>query len=188
VRGSTLVEKNKEYVQAARVIGRSPGAIMWRHILPNVMGAGAGDRDDSLAIAMIAEATLSSSAWACRRPAVAGHADPDRQRFLFSGEWWILIFPACAGAAGAGGEPAGRLAARRAEPEAEVMKADAEHMPLLAIEGMRVEFPTRRGHVVAVDTRPDAGAGQIHGLVGESGRASRPSATAVMGLLERPGE
>ncbi|MEM7490321.1 MAG: ABC transporter permease, partial [Pseudomonadota bacterium] len=37
VRGATLVEKNKEYVQAARLIGRKPGAIMLKHILPNVL-------------------------------------------------------------------------------------------------------------------------------------------------------
>jgi ABC-type dipeptide/oligopeptide/nickel transport system ATPase component len=57
------------------------------------------------------------------------------------------------------------------------MKADAKHMPLLAIEGMRVEFPSRRGHVVAVE-RLDLTLepGEILGVVGESGRASRPSA------------
>jgi Binding-protein-dependent transport system inner membrane component len=38
VRGSTIVEKNKEYLQAARVIGVPPLAIMRRHQLPNVRG------------------------------------------------------------------------------------------------------------------------------------------------------
>jgi peptide/nickel transport system permease protein len=38
VRGSTLVEKNKEYIQAARVIGIRPFAIMLHHLLPNVLG------------------------------------------------------------------------------------------------------------------------------------------------------
>ena len=38
VRGSTMVERQKEYVQAARVIGVSPARIMRRHVLPNVMG------------------------------------------------------------------------------------------------------------------------------------------------------
>ena len=46
VRGSTLVEKNRDYVQAARLIGLSPARIVVRHILPECHGAGAGDRDD----------------------------------------------------------------------------------------------------------------------------------------------
>ncbi|MEL6921581.1 MAG: ABC transporter permease, partial [Pseudomonadota bacterium] len=59
VRGSTLVEKNKEYVQAARLIGRSPFAIMIRHILPNTLSPVLVIATISLALAIIAEATLS---------------------------------------------------------------------------------------------------------------------------------
>jgi peptide/nickel transport system ATP-binding protein len=69
------------------------------------------------------------------------------------------------------------------------MKADAEHMPLLAIEGMRVEFPSRRGHVVAVE-RLDLTLepGEILGIVGESGAGKSTIGNAVIGLLEPPGE
>jgi len=59
VRGATLVEKNKEYVQAAKLIGRKPGAIMLRHILPNVLSPVLVIATISLALAIIAEATLS---------------------------------------------------------------------------------------------------------------------------------
>jgi peptide/nickel transport system permease protein len=59
VRGSTLVEKNKEYVQAARVIGRRRATIMFRHVLPNVMGPVLVIATIGLAIAILTEATLS---------------------------------------------------------------------------------------------------------------------------------
>ncbi len=59
VRGSTMVERNKEYVQAARVIGVHPVLIMLRHVLPNVMGPVLVIATISLAIAIITEATLS---------------------------------------------------------------------------------------------------------------------------------
>ena len=59
VRGATLVEKNKEYVQAARLIGRRPIAIMLKHILPNVLNPVLVIATISLALAIIAEATLS---------------------------------------------------------------------------------------------------------------------------------
>ncbi len=59
VRGATLVEKNKEYVQAARLNGRSSAGIMLRHILPNVLSPVLVIATISLALAIIAEATLS---------------------------------------------------------------------------------------------------------------------------------
>jgi len=65
VRGSTMVERNKEYVQAARVIGVSPGRIMLRHVLPNVLGPVLVLATIQVGQAILTEATLS---WACRRP------------------------------------------------------------------------------------------------------------------------
>src|SRR5262245_61858233 len=59
VRGSVLVEKNKEYVQAARVIGLSPVLIMVRHVLPNVTGPVLVIATINLGLAIITEATLS---------------------------------------------------------------------------------------------------------------------------------
>ncbi|MFN9210622.1 MAG: ABC transporter permease, partial [Betaproteobacteria bacterium] len=59
VRGSTLVEKNKEYVQAARLIGVSPLAIMLRHVLPNAIGPVLVLATVNVALAIITEATLS---------------------------------------------------------------------------------------------------------------------------------
>ncbi|MEM1045631.1 MAG: ABC transporter permease [Pseudomonadota bacterium] len=95
VRGATLVEKGKEYVQAALLIGRNPGAIMLRHILPNVVSPVLVIATISLALAIIAEATLSFLGVGVppTRPSL-GTLIRIGQGFLFSGEWWILLFPA----------------------------------------------------------------------------------------------
>jgi peptide/nickel transport system permease protein len=95
VRGATLVEKNKEYVQAARLVGRSPFAIMTRHILPNVLNPVLVIATISLALAIIAEATLSFLGVGAppTKPSL-GTLIRIGQEFMFSGEWWILFFPA----------------------------------------------------------------------------------------------
>ena len=95
VRGSTMIEKGKEYVQAARVIGRSPLVIMVRHILPNVMGPVLVIATINLALAIIEEATLSflGVGMPPTQPSL-GTLIRIGQQFLFSGEWWILFFPA----------------------------------------------------------------------------------------------
>ncbi len=97
VRGSTLVEKNKEYVQAARVIGIHPALIMIRHVLPNVMGPGLVIATLSLALAIITEATLSflGVGVPITRPSL-GTLIRIGQQYLFSGEWWMTIFPSLA--------------------------------------------------------------------------------------------
>ena len=97
VRGSTLVEKNKEYVQAARVIGLGPGVILWRHILPNVTGPVLVIATIHLAIAIITEATLSFLGVGVppTTPSL-GTLIRIGNDFLFSGEWWITIFPGVA--------------------------------------------------------------------------------------------
>lgn len=94
VRGSTMVEKNKEYVQAARVIGRHPIAIMLRHVLPNVMGPVLVIATIGLAIAVLTEATLSFLGVGVppTEPSL-GTLIRIGNNFLFSGEWWIAIFP-----------------------------------------------------------------------------------------------
>ncbi|MEO1345917.1 MAG: ABC transporter permease [Pseudomonadota bacterium] len=95
VRGTTLVEKNKEYVQAAKLIGRSPLAIMLKHILPNVLSPVLVIATISLALAIIAEATLSFLGVGAppTKPSL-GTLIRIGQEFMFSGEWWILLFPA----------------------------------------------------------------------------------------------
>jgi peptide/nickel transport system permease protein len=95
VRGSTLVERNKDYVLAARVMGRSPFAIMREHVLPNVIGPVLVIATINLALAVIEEATLSFLGVGVppTQPSL-GTLIRVGQQFLFSGEWWILFFPA----------------------------------------------------------------------------------------------
>ncbi|MCH2075981.1 MAG: ABC transporter permease [Rhodobacteraceae bacterium] len=95
VRGATLVEKSKDYVAAARLIGRSPLTIMLRHIMPNVLSPVLVIATISLALAIIAEATLSFLGVGAppTQPSL-GTLIRIGQGFLFSGEWWILLFPA----------------------------------------------------------------------------------------------
>ncbi len=95
VRASTLVERNKEYVQAARLMGISGLAIMARHVLPNVMGPVLVIATINLALAIIEEATLSflGVGLPVTQPSL-GTLIRSGQKFLLSGEWWILFFPA----------------------------------------------------------------------------------------------
>jgi peptide/nickel transport system permease protein len=97
VRGSTLVEKNKDYVLAARVMGRSMPAIMGEHVLPNVIGPVLVIATINLALAVIEESTLSFLGVGVppTQPSL-GTLIRVGQQFLFSGEWWILFFPALA--------------------------------------------------------------------------------------------
>ena len=95
VRGATLVEARKDYVQAARLIGLRPVLIMLRHILPNVMGPVLVIATIGLALAIIAEATLSFLGVGVPPTSPSlGTLIRIGQDFLFSGEWWILLFPA----------------------------------------------------------------------------------------------
>ena len=100
VRGSTMVERNKEYVQAARVIGIHPFLIMFRHVLPNVMSPVLVIATIHLAVAIITEATLSFLGVGVppTEPSL-GTLIRIGNDFLFSGEWWITIFPGFALAA-----------------------------------------------------------------------------------------
>ena len=97
VRGSTMVERHKEYVQAARVVGRSPLAIMRLHLLPNVLGPVLVLATINLPTAIVTEATLSFLGVGVppTQPSL-GTLIRIGNDFLFSGEWWITIFPGAA--------------------------------------------------------------------------------------------
>lgn len=95
VRGSTLIERNKEYVQAARVMGTDNGAIMIRHILPNVLGPVLVLATIHVATAIITEATLSFLGIGVPPTSPSlGTLIRVGNDYLFSGEWWITLFPA----------------------------------------------------------------------------------------------
>jgi len=95
VRGATLVERGKDYVLAARVVGTPARRILRRHVLPNVMGPVYVLSTIQLASAVLVEATLSFLG--VGMPATApslGTLIRVGNDFLFSGEWWIAAFPA----------------------------------------------------------------------------------------------
>ncbi|MDB5488954.1 MAG: transporter permease [Reyranella sp.] len=94
VRGSVMVEKNKEYVQAARVIGLSPLLIMVRHVLPNVTGPVLVIATINLGLAIITEATLSflGVGLPSTEPSL-GTLIRLGNDVLQSGDWWITVFP-----------------------------------------------------------------------------------------------
>jgi peptide/nickel transport system permease protein len=95
VRATTLVEKNKVYVDAARLIGLKPFIVMVKHVLPNVTGPVLVIATINLALAIIEEATLSflGVGMPPTQPSL-GTLIRIGQQYLFSGEWWILFFPA----------------------------------------------------------------------------------------------
>jgi peptide/nickel transport system permease protein len=97
VRGSTMVEKNREYVQAARVIGIPAFGIMRRHLLPNVLGPVLVLATINIATAIVTEATLSFLGVGVppTHPSL-GTLIRVGNDFLFSGEWWITVFPGAA--------------------------------------------------------------------------------------------
>jgi peptide/nickel transport system permease protein len=97
VRATTLVEKSKVYVDAARLIGLKPFVVMVKHVLPNVTGPVLVIATINLALAIIEEATLSflGAGMPPTQPSL-GTLIRIGQQYLFSGEWWILFFPAMA--------------------------------------------------------------------------------------------
>ena len=94
VRGSTMVERSREYVLAARLVGRGSLAIIFRHILPNVLGPVLVIATINLAMAILIEATLSflGVGMPPTNPSL-GTLIRIGNEFLFSGIWWVVIFP-----------------------------------------------------------------------------------------------
>jgi peptide/nickel transport system ATP-binding protein len=82
------------------------------------------------------------------------------------------------------GLPVYGAAPSRSEPGA----GPADRAPLLEVEHLRVEFPTRRGRLVAVDDVSFAiGEGEVLGIVGESGAGKSITGAAIIGLIDPPG-
>jgi peptide/nickel transport system permease protein len=97
VRGAVLVERNKDYVAAARLAGRGPVSIMLRQLLPNVVNPIAVLATLDIAFAVMGEATLSFLGLGLppTEPSL-GTLIRSGYNYLFSGEWWLVIFPALA--------------------------------------------------------------------------------------------
>ena len=94
IRGSTMIEKNKDYIHAARLIGQPTLLIMVRHLLPNVIGPTLVILTINMGLAIITEATLSFLGVGLppTQPSL-GTLISIGNKYLFSGDWWIVTFP-----------------------------------------------------------------------------------------------
>ncbi len=147
VRAATMVETAKDYVKAVKVIGLPSRRIMLRHILPNVMGPVLVIATINLAAAVLTEATLSflGVGMPPTYPSL-GTLIRIGNEFVFSGIWWIALFPAAhPRAARAGRERRRRLAARPLQPQAAGALMSRRQPPVLDIDDLRVEYPLADG-------------------------------------------
>ncbi|MGP8323208.1 MAG: ABC transporter permease [Methanosarcinaceae archaeon] len=94
VRASVLGEKNKEYVEAARVIGLNRRLIVYRHILPNTMTPVLVISTIQVAQAIMSEAALSflGLGMPITKPSLGSLINAGFE-YVFSGSWWITLFP-----------------------------------------------------------------------------------------------
>jgi peptide/nickel transport system permease protein len=94
VRAAVMGEKNKEYVEAARVIGLSRGKIMFRHVLPNTLTSVLVISTIQVANAVMSEAALSflGLGMPVTKPSL-GSLIRSGFEYIFSGSWWITFFP-----------------------------------------------------------------------------------------------
>jgi peptide/nickel transport system permease protein len=94
VRASTMVERRKEYVLAARIIKVAPARIMRRHILPNTLTPVMVAATLNLGLAILSEATLSflGVGMPITQPSL-GTLIRIGNQYLFSGSWWLIVFP-----------------------------------------------------------------------------------------------
>ena len=184
VRGSVMVEKNKDYVAAAQLIGLPAPKIMLRHVLPNTMGPILVIATINLALAIITEATLS----------FLGAGMPDTMpslgtlirignNYLFAGEWWIVAFP---GIALAGLILSINLLGDWLRDALNPKLAMT--VPVLSVRNLEVEFLTRRSTLRAINgVSFDIAKGEVLGVVGESGAGKSVTGLAVIGLIDPPG-
>jgi len=94
VRGATLVEKTKDYVHAARLIGMGPLRILFKHVLPNVLGPVLVIATLSLGLGILTEATLSFLGLGVPPTSPSlGTLIRIGNEVLFSGEWWVTVMP-----------------------------------------------------------------------------------------------
>ena len=94
VRGATLVEKSKDYVHAAKLIGMGPMRILFKHVLPNVLGPVLVIATLSLGLGILTEATLSFLGLGVPPTSPSlGTLIRIGNEVLFSGEWWVTVMP-----------------------------------------------------------------------------------------------
>ena len=184
VRGSVMVEKNKDYVAAAQLIGLPAHQDHSAARAAEHDGADPGDRDHQPRARHHhrGDAVVPRRRHA-RHHALARHPDPDRQQLSVRRRMVDRRLPRhCAGGADPLHQPARRLAARRAQSEAPMT------VPVLSVRNLEVEFLTRRSTLRAINgVSFDIAKGEVLGVVGESGAGKSVTGLAVIGLIDPPG-
>ena len=183
-RAATLVEKNKDYVSASTIIGVSNLMIMLRHILPNILRPILVIGTIGLALAIIAESTLSFLGVGVppTTPSL-GTLIRIGNDFLFSGEWWITFFPAIflvllAFSINLLGDWM-----------RDTLQSKIKVMSFLKINNLSVNYIMRKETVFAAqNVQFDVSKGEILGLVGESGSGKSTVGNAIINLIDEPGK
>ena len=184
-RGAALVERNKEYVEAATCLALPPGRIVFRHMLPNCMPSLIVIATITLARAIALEATLSflGVGVPVTQPSL-GMLISNGFEFLLSGAYWISFFPGVALAiAIVGINLAGDHLRDVLNPQKSQMSETG-----LQVRNLRTHFFTKEGVARAVDGVDfDVAPGEILGLVGESGSGKTVTGFSILGLIDPPG-
>ena len=184
-RSAALVERNKEYIEAARSLGLSGARIVLRHLLPNALPPLIVVGTVQVAHAIALEATLSFLGLGLppTEPSL-GLLISNGYEYLMSGKYWISVYPGIAllltilAINLVGDQLRDVLNPRLAKMTA----------PLLQVRGLRTEFATRDGVLPAVaDVSFDLARGEVLGLVGESGSGKSVTGFSIIGLIDPPG-
>ncbi|MFC4048689.1 dipeptide/oligopeptide/nickel ABC transporter permease/ATP-binding protein [Actinomadura syzygii] len=203
-RGAVLVERERAYVDAARVLGLGRFRTMVGEILPNVAGPLVVQASIFLGVAQLFEAMLSFLGLGVGTGTASWGQMLDRSRTYAAEQPWLPVFPGLAvtctvlafnllgdglrdalGRAGDTGLPWGRS---RRRPVIHATGGAVSRMALLTVRGLDVRFPSEDGPVAVVDgVSFDVAEGEVFGLVGESGSGKTMTALAVAGLVPAPG-
>jgi len=94
VRASVLVERNEQYVMAARAVGASEARVLFREVLPNCASPVAVYATLLVATSILTEASLSFLGLGIQPPQPSwGGMLADSRTYVMSGQWWLTVFP-----------------------------------------------------------------------------------------------
>jgi peptide/nickel transport system permease protein len=212
IRGRVLVEREREYVRAARALGASHARVMFLYILPVVVPTAIVIATLELAVLMLVESILAFLGLGIDPPGVSWGTILADGRVNVAIAWWMLAFPGAAVFLAVLGvnlladgladvlDPRLKLTGRYARwrrawlrrrpapPQGPVDREASVEGALLEVRGLRVEFPTDDGVVTAVrDVSFALAPGGRLGIVGESGSGKSVTALSLIGLLDAPG-
>lgn len=209
VRSVTLTLRELPYIDAARVMGVKEHSILFRHLIPNTMGPILVATTILVAVAILAESSLSFIGFGVRPPDVSlGLLVSNAQSAIVTRPWMfyipgsmIIVIVLAINFVGDGlrdafdprpvsGSFLSPKRSRRGQNSAsrqlfEVPPCEPRaHRSVLRVERLTVEFATSREHITAVkDVSFDIGSNEVVALVGESGSGKSVTSLTITGLL-----